>query len=236
MKKFKLALLTAAAVLPMLQSCNDSPDPVYQAYVTVNTTDANDYYFTLDDGKTLYPEQKMFPYNPVDADGNSKNGKRAVIIFDFLNKTVATGYDHSIVLYEVGDVLTTSVETAGNTAEADEKFGNRAIKIRASGLNDKWLTLNYAYPYDADANYHRISLVNNLQAPLPDDMPKDYTYLEFRHNEENSSPSKNLYLANLIAFDLGALHPAVTRKKGLYIAVIHADDAPTYVKVDYKSE
>lgn len=236
MKKIKLALLAVAAALPLLQSCNDDYNPIYSAYVTVNTTGTADYFFTMDNGKTLYPAQKKFPFNPTDADGNSKNGKRAFIIFDYLNKSQVAGYDHSIVLYDAGDILSKNVETAESTADADERFGNKLILVKDRGLNDKWLSIIYDFPYSPNTSYHRISLVNNLQAELPTDMPQDYTYLEFRHKEESSNESKNSYMSNIVSYDLGDLHPAVTGKKGLYIAIINSEGEPTYEKIDYSAK
>ena len=233
MKKLKIALLAAVATLPLFQSCNDDAEEIYRAYVTVNATIADDYSFTLDNGETLYPGKKSVTYSTTDADGNSKDGKRALIIFGFQDKA-QTGYDRSITLYDIGDILTKGVDTAQGTPDAEEKFGTEWIKAQWISLGDKWLDIGYRIDPEDTRKGHRISLVNNTGAEAPADMPQDYTYLEFRHKAESTTGGRNLYVQGIVSYKLEDLHPAVTGKKGLYIAVINPEGTTTYKKVDYQ--
>ena len=78
MKKFKLFLLAAVAVLPVLQSCNDSDVEGADSMALVTILNpgglSGTFYFKADNGQTLYPSQFAVPtggYNPED-------GQRAV--------------------------------------------------------------------------------------------------------------------------------------------------------------
>ena len=77
MKKFKLFLLAAVAVLPVLQSCNDSDVEGADSMALVTILNpgglSGTFYFKADNGQTLYPSQFAVPtggYNP-------RNGQRA---------------------------------------------------------------------------------------------------------------------------------------------------------------
>ena len=79
MKKFKLFLLAAVAVLPVLQSCNDSDVEGADSMALVTILNpgglSGTFYFKADNGQTLYPSQFAVPtggYNPED-------GQRAFI-------------------------------------------------------------------------------------------------------------------------------------------------------------
>jgi len=59
MKKFKLFLLAAVAVLPVLQSCNDSDVEGADSMALVTILNpgglSGTFYFKADNGQTLYP-------------------------------------------------------------------------------------------------------------------------------------------------------------------------------------
>lgn len=59
MKRFGLFLLVTMAAA-IFTSCNDSDGdyPRLSAFATVKTLENNDFYFMLDDGKTIYPGDK----------------------------------------------------------------------------------------------------------------------------------------------------------------------------------
>ena len=65
MKKLKFITLTLAIIitLPMLQSCLDDNDHQSRSLVisTINqiSEDSKEFYFTLDDGKKMYPSNSQ---------------------------------------------------------------------------------------------------------------------------------------------------------------------------------
>ena len=65
MKKFKLFLLAAVAVLPVLQSCNDSDVEGADSMALVTILNpgglSGTFYFKADNGQTLYPSQFAVP-------------------------------------------------------------------------------------------------------------------------------------------------------------------------------
>ena len=65
MKKFKLFLLAAVAVLPVLQSCNDSDVEGADSMALVTILNpgglSGTFYFKADNGQTLYPSQFALP-------------------------------------------------------------------------------------------------------------------------------------------------------------------------------
>ena len=86
MKKFKLFLLAAVAVLPVLQSCNDSDVEGADSMALVTILNpgglSGTFYFKADNGQTLYPSQFAVPtggYNPED-------GQRAFIYYSLLEE------------------------------------------------------------------------------------------------------------------------------------------------------
>ena len=96
MKKLKFITLTLAIIitLPMLQSCLDDNDHQSRSLVisTINqiSEDSKEFYFTLDNGKTMFPSNSQ-------AWGGEKfeNGQRAFVIFNELEQPV-NGYDYNI--------------------------------------------------------------------------------------------------------------------------------------------
>ena len=94
MKRFgfiTLAVLTAV----FFSSCNDSDGDYASSWAFASAeTLSNDYYFVLDDDKTVYPSDKsrVAGYKPED-------DQRVIIFFNLL-KTGVEGYDYNIALYD----------------------------------------------------------------------------------------------------------------------------------------
>ena len=121
MKKFKLFLLAAVAVLPVLQSCNDSDVEGADSMALVTILNpgglSGTFYFKADNGQTLYPSQFAVPtggYNPED-------GQRAFIYYSLLEEK-SQQYDYNIKLYGISEILTKDVEEMSlvRSASADD--------------------------------------------------------------------------------------------------------------------
>ena len=87
MKKFKFIafIIAVMTTMPILQSCLDDDDSSSDSLVisTINliSPDSKDFYFTLDDGKTMFPSNG----NGWISDKN-KDGQRAFVIFKELEE------------------------------------------------------------------------------------------------------------------------------------------------------
>ena len=88
MKKFKFIAFFIAVMttMPILQSCLDddsSSDSLVIGTINLISPDSKDFYFTLDDGKTMFPSNG----NGWISDKN-KDGQRAFVIFKELEEPV----------------------------------------------------------------------------------------------------------------------------------------------------
>ena len=86
MKKFKFIAFFIAVMttMPILQSCLDddsSSDSLVIGTINLISPDSKDFYFTLDDGKTMFPSNG----NGWISDKN-KDGQRAFVIFKELEE------------------------------------------------------------------------------------------------------------------------------------------------------
>ncbi len=148
MKKSVFRLLAAGA-LCLACSCddNDGDYAAYTDFVTVRTTAAEaDYYFLLDDGKTLYPgdRDRIGVYEAVD-------GPRAQLFFSLLPET-EPGYDYSAAIYEIRDIYTghTRLLTVGELALLPDD----ATSLHSAWLRKNYLTLQIAYPVTDNSKHN----------------------------------------------------------------------------------
>ena len=127
MKKFKFIAFFIAVMttMPILQSCLDDDDSSSDSLVisTINliSPDSKDFYFTLDDGKTMFPSNG----NGWISDKN-KDGQRAFVIFKELEEPVK-GYDYNIQVREIKEILTKEIVTMGEGENTEEKIGDDKI-------------------------------------------------------------------------------------------------------------
>ena len=135
MKKFKLFLLAAVAVLPVLQSCNDSDVEGADSMALVTILNpgglSGTFYFKADNGQTLYPSQFAVPtggYNPED-------GQRAFIYYSLLEEK-SQQYDYNIKLYGISEILTKDVEEMNESNE--DEFGDEPIELVKLSGEDKF--------------------------------------------------------------------------------------------------
>ena len=235
MKKFKLFLLAAVAVLPLLQSCNDSDveGADSRALVTILNPGgiASGYYFKADNGQTFFPAQ----YAAATGGYNPEDGQRAFIYYSLLAEK-SQKYDFNIKLYGISEILTKDVESMDASNEAE--FGDDPIAL---------VTLNGGSNYDCliSAGYltcsfsikavgsekHKISLVRSASADETED--PNYTLLELRHKADDMGSDTPTTKSSMASFKLNAYDPAITQKKGLKIRYKDLDGNLQYALIDY---
>ena len=133
MKRFgfiTLAVLTAV----FFSSCNDSDGDYASswAFASAETLNSNDYYFVLDDNKTVYPSDKsrVAGYKPED-------DQRVIIFFNLL-KTGVEGYDYNIALYDVRNIYTGETRIV-TTQEEVEELPDAQTSYFGGSMNSNWL-------------------------------------------------------------------------------------------------
>jgi len=243
MKKFKFLILGLAAMLPLLQSCNDSNMEGYSsvALVTIeNPGGASDYSFTVDDGTTLYPTVKRgnaSTYRP-------KNKQRAIISFTVLDDKIS-GYDHAIDLWICAEILTKDVQEL--TAENQDKFAENRIITNPEYrfISGGYLNVHYAVPISGSEK-HTISLLKNTLVSDQENIESaggkydpDYTVLELRNTPEKpvvNGSDRSAYASFRLTDEYS---PAVTGQKGIMLKYCTGfqDQQPIYeiIKIDYKN-
>lgn len=234
MKKFKfigfaLAILTT---MPMLQSCLDDDNGPSEALVisTINkiSPDSKDFYFTLDNGK------KMHPDNAQGWSGKDyEDGQRAFVIFNELEQPVE-GYDYNILVRQIREVLTKDIVTMGGE-NTEEKIGDDKINVTYMWISSdrKYLTIEFQYyGTHSEDKKHFLNLVINDAQPSPtadnadgdnENTGDDFINLEFRHNNEGDSPVQ--LGEGYVSFKLDEIKDRMEGKKGLRIRVntLHND-------------
>ncbi|WP_294614434.1 NigD-like protein [uncultured Bacteroides sp.] len=203
MKKLHwLVLMMCLAVLPALQSCDDSDgysigDLSYPNWATVRVT-GNAFYLNSDTWGTLWPiNTNMGWYQPVD-------GQRMVTIFNPIYDNYGE-YDHAVKIERIWHALTKGVEPL--TAENEEEYGNDPVFIYKGDITISGGYMNIIFMQNLPKNSetkHRISLVQraeNVEVPLDDEASDDgYIHLELRYNDYDDL--SGIRAAGLVSFNL----------------------------------
>lgn len=226
MKNLSLFFLTALAAVVTLSSCNDSDGdlPRNRAFAKVITLENNEYYFALDDAKTLYPSDKrrIGAYQATD-------GQRVIVYFNFLDPKVE-GYDHNIAPYGVDDILTKDMKTV-TTQEDLEKIGDDLLNLDGSRIAGGFLTLEFSL-MSWSGSKHEMNLIIN-QVETPGETLEGYTNLELHQKASSAQPGYAQYSPyNLVAFRLGELDPAISGSKGFYVRIKNLNGNVEYIKID----
>ena len=135
MKKFKFIAFIFAIMttMPILQSCLDDDDNSSDllAISTINmiSQDSKEFYFTLDDGKKMYPSNSQ-GWNNEDW----VEGQRAFVIFNELEEPV-NGYDLNIQVRGINPILTKDIVTMGEDDNDEEKIGDDKINTTYMCIN-----------------------------------------------------------------------------------------------------
>ena len=239
MKKLKFITLTLAIIitLPMLQSCLDDNDHQSRSLVisTINqiSEDSKEFYFTLDNGKTMFPSNSQ-------AWGGEKfeNGQRAFVIFNELEQPV-NGYDYNIQVRDITKVLTKEIVTMDDEENTEEKIGDDKINATYMWISKdkKYLTIEFQYygTHSEDKKHFLNLVINNKEADSAaeneDNTDDEYINLEVRHNSERDSPD---HLGEgYVSFKLDKIEEQIEGKKGLNIRVRTLYDGIKNYKVQF---
>lgn len=230
MKKFKLIAFIFAFVstMPLLQSClnDDGSSSELLVISTINqaASDSKEFYFTLDDGKTMFPSNGQ-AWNNQDLE----NGQRAFVIFNKLEEP-ASGYDYNIEVKNINKILTKDIITMGEGENTEEKIGDDKINATYMWItkDKKYLTIEYQYyGTNNQEKKHFLNLVINDVAPAPtaisdennnnESSNDEYLDLEFRHNDEGDASAR--LDEGYVSFKLDKIKEQLEGKKGLKIRV-----------------
>ena len=167
MKKFKFIAFFIAVMttMPILQSCLDddsSSDSLVIGTINLISPDSKDFYFTLDDGKTMFPSNG----NGWISDKN-KDGQRAFVIFKELEEPVK-GYDYNIQVREIKEILTKEIVTMGEGENTEERIGDDKINSTYMWITQdkKYLTIEFQYygTHSEDKKHFLNLVINNKDA------------------------------------------------------------------------
>ena len=217
MKKFKFIafIIAVMTTMPILQSCLDDDDSSSDSLVisTINliSPDSKDFYFTLDDGKTMFPSNG----NGWISDKN-KDGQRAFVIFKELEEPVK-GYDYNIQVREIKEILTKEIVTMGEGENTEEKIGDDKINSTYMWITQdkKYLTIEFQYygTHSEDKKHFLNLVINNKDAdPAADDVNAEY-----------------------ISFKLDKIQDQMKGKKGLRIRVKTLYNGEKFYEVKFPS-
>ena len=238
MKKFKFIafIIAVMTTMPILQSCLDDDDSSSDSLVisTINliSPDSKDFYFTLDDGKTMFPSNG----NGWISDKN-KDGQRAFVIFKELEEPVK-GYDYNIQVREIKEILTKEIVTMGEGENTEEKIGDDKINSTYMWItkDKKYLTIEFQYygTQSEDKNHVLNLVINNKEAePAAADANDEYIDLEFRHNDEGDTADR--LGEGYISFKLDKIQDQMKGKKGLRIRVKTLYNGEKFYEVKFPS-
>ena len=225
MKKFKFIAFIFAIMttMPILQSCLDDDDSSSDLLVisTINmiSQDSKEFYFTLDNGKKMYPSNSQGWSNK-----DWVEGQRAFVIFNELEEPV-NGYDLNIQVKGINPILTKDIVTMGEDDNDEEKIGDDKINTTYMWINkdNKYLTIEFQYygTHSEDKKHFLNLVINDKEetAPTADEgnAEDEYINLEFRHNSEGDTPQR--LGEGYVSFKLDKIKDRMEGKKGLRIRV-----------------
>ena len=224
MKKFKFIAFIFAIMttMPIFQSCLDDDNNPSDLFVisTINmiSQDSKDFYFTLDDGKKMYPSNGQ-GWNGLDF----VDGQRAFVTFNELEEPVG-GYDYNVQVKQINKILTKDIVTMDDEENTEEKIGDDKINATYMWINKdkKYLTIEFQYyGTHSEDKKHFLNLVINNPVPAPtadeEDAEDEYIDLEFRHNSEGDYPQT--LGEGYVSFKLDEIKDQTEGKKGLRIRV-----------------
>lgn len=219
------------AILPILQSCDDSDgysysvgDIVYPNWATARVT-GSAFYLDSDTWGTLLPmNTNMSWYQLVD-------GQRMLTTFNPLYDDYE-GYDHAVMIEQIWPALTKGVETL--TSENEEEYGNDPVWIEQGDLTISSGYMNIIFlqnlPKNPDTK-HRISLVQ--RETIEDDADSDgYIHLELRYNNYDDVSGVGAY--GLVSYNLSEL--GIMETKGIKLKLNSEKNGEVELTFDMKEK
>lgn len=225
--------LAIPVLLPVLQSCLDDDDSPSESFVisTVNVPnpESKDFYFTLDDGKKMFPgdTKELGSYQLID-------GQRAFVIFNEMDQKVE-GYDYNIQVKRIKDILTKDIITLND--ENVKEVGDDKINSTYMWITQdlKYLTIEFQYlgTHNEDKKHFLNLVINELETKPTENPDNDYIELEFRHNAEGDTPYR--LDEGYVSFKLDEIKEQMKGKKGLKIRVNTIYNGEKYQKIDFSA-
>lgn len=228
MKKLNFLLWTLLAVVGVtFQSCDDedgySLGDLAVDWATVNVEGAHVYDFTGDSWGSLWPATIDFSgYAPID-------GQRVILYFNPLYDNYPEGYDCSIKVLNIREILTKPIEEL--TADNEEEFGNDAVDIVEGNM---WISggyLNVIFRQNIPSEVkHRVSLVKNTTVTPAQD---GYIHLEYRYNTYEDTTG---YWTNgAVSFNLNTLD-ITSETKGVKVKINSSENGEKEIVFGLKEE
>ena len=220
MKRFgfiTLAVLTAV----FFSSCNDSDGDYASSWAFASAeTLSNDYYFVLDDDKTVYPSDKsrVAGYKPED-------DQRVIIFFNLL-KTGVEGYDYNIALYDVRNIYTGETRIVTTQEEVEElpdvTLENGAVEIDFNA---------------SDLSKHKFLLVRNDFTQIdPDNKKEGYLNLELRHDAGTDTSGVYSYDDRYVSFKLDQFKEDLEGMNGIILRMNTRQNGVIYLQINMSKE
>lgn len=229
MKKMKFYLGAFVALVAMsFQSCSD--DDSYSVgdfaadWATVNVKENHVYDFTGDSWGKLWPAALTdHGYCPMN------DGQRVILYFNPLYDNYPAGYDCSIKVTGIREILTKQVEEL--TASNEEEYGNDPAYVREGNV---WISrggyLNIVFSQNLPSKVkHRVSLVRNTTTTAPDD---GYIHLEYRYN--TYADTTGFWGTGAVSFDLNTLD-VTDKTKGIKVKIHSATEGERELTFDLKN-
>lgn len=223
MKRLNTAFLFLALIfIPSLQSCLDDDDKYYLALATFRVAEDEHPYFVLDDGETMYPNNRLFK--------KIEDGQRVYVHFDILKEEVE-GYDYHIEIRGIVEVLTKDVIVM--TDETSNNIGDDPINITGAWFGDGYLNVEFVFMgTSSPEERHMVNLVHNNTTGANDENTEEgFINLEFRHNAYEDQPLERL--RGIVAFK-GPFGDE--EDKGLIIRYNSIYDGVKYLKINFTSD
>ena len=228
MKRFGLFLLVTMAAA-IFTSCNDSDGdyPRLSAFATVKTLENNDFYFMLDDGKTIFTGDKISlgAYKAEDA-------TRANIALYLLNNKVE-GYDYNMALYYIQDIYSGGTKVVTTQEELDALEDDKT-SFREAFLNNNYLNVWIGFNA-CDLTKHTFLLVrNDVTEIAPEYTEEGYQNLELRRDAHGDEGGYNY--DRYVSFKLDSFKEDLEGKKGIILRVNTRMNGVKYIKIELPRE
>lgn len=188
---FLFALLTFLCSISF-SSCHDDGYSLGAFVINLATVNpikenSNTYYFTLDNGETLWCAASDIHYKP------SKKGQRVWLNYTLLSDSI-NGFDHYIKVNGLREILTKKVIEL--TPQNEKEIGHDPIKVLQYWIGDNYLNIYFGY----NTGNEKPHTINLIQKSLDGVLSDNSRILELRNNA-NGDPQK--YGAkNYASFDL----------------------------------
>lgn len=212
MKKITFILTCLLLGTFSLQSClNDTAytsENLLFAIGTIRVIEKQDYYFELDEGSRLYPNDTTAVHNyPI------KDNQRAFVYFSLLEEKLSD-YEFNAKIEHIEDILTKDIYCC-NQAEKLDSIGNDRIDVDNIWLSQDHINIVYKFYHSNNPEKkHMLNLILNEAAKTSND---EYLHLEFCHNAYNDTPLQSG--TGIVSFKLDNIRQQPNANKGLCIVV-----------------